>query len=219
MSAPLLDRMEIIQLSGYTFEEKYQIAKKYLIKQAVLEAGLKEGDIALGKSVLDTMIYEYTREAGVRHLAQIIKRLCAKAARSYVEHKKTIKISNKNLEQFLGPKKYPAERIEQKNMIGITNGLAWTSVGGVVMKIESVLMPGTGKLILTGHLGDVMKESAQAALTYARAHAAEFNIPNDKFTTFDLHIHLPAGAVPKDGPSAGITLLSSILSSYTGRPA
>ncbi|OGB86577.1 endopeptidase La [candidate division TM6 bacterium RIFCSPHIGHO2_12_FULL_38_8] len=218
MSAPLLDRMEIIQLSGYTFEEKYQIAKKYLIKQAVLEAGLKEGDIALGKSVLDTMIYEYTREAGVRHLAQIIKRLCAKAARSYVEHKKTIKISNKNLEQFLGPKKYPAERFERRNMIGITNGLAWTSVGGEVMKIESILMPGTGKLILTGHLGDVMKESAQAAVSYARSHAGEFDIAQDKFTLYDLHVHLPAGAVPKDGPSAGISILSSILSTLTGRP-
>jgi ATP-dependent Lon protease len=218
ISGPLLDRMEVIQLSGYTFEEKAQIAKKYLIKQAINEAGLTESDIQLGKSVLETMIYEYTREAGVRNLSQIIKRLCAKAARSYVEHKETIKISLKNLEKFLGPKKYPAERLDHRNMVGITNGLAWTSVGGEVLKIESILMPGSGKLTLTGHLGDVMKESAHAALSYARSHAAEFNIPQEKFTNYDIHIHVPAGGVPKDGPSAGITLLSSILSTLTGRP-
>ena len=165
-----------------------------------------------------SVILEYTREAGVRHLAQLIKKICGKAARLFVEKAEVIKIGKKNIEKFLGPKRYPLERIEQKNMIGITNGLAWTSVGGVVMKIESVLMPGTGKLILTGQLGDVMKESAQAALSYARAHAEEFKIAYEKFTNFDLHIHLPAGGVPKDGPSAGITLLSSILSTYTGRP-
>ena len=151
-------------------------------------------------------------------LSQLIKKLCGKAARIFVETSEVVKITKKNIEKFLGPKKYPAERLETKNMVGITNGLAWTSVGCVVMKIESVLMPGTGKLILTGQLGDVMKESAQAALSYARAHAEEFKIAYEKFTNFDLHIHLPAGGVPKDGPSAGITLLSSILSTYTGRP-
>jgi ATP-dependent Lon protease len=217
ISGPLLDRMEVIQISGYTFEEKLQIAKKYLVKQALVEAGLAEGDVQLGKGVLDTMIYEYTREAGVRHLAQIIKRLCAKAARSYVEHKEPIKVSVKNLEKFLGPKKYPADRLDHRNLIGITNGLAWTSFGGEVLKIESILMPGTGKLTLTGQLGDVMKESAHAAMSYARSHASEFNISQDKFTQYDLHVHVPAGGVPKDGPSAGITLLSSILSTLTGR--
>lgn len=218
ISTPLLDRMEVIQLSGYTFDEKSQIAKKYLIKQAIAEAGLLEKDLHISKGVLDLMIYEYTREAGVRHLSQIIKRLCAKAARSYVEHKETIKITPKNLEKFLGPKKYPTERLDLRNMIGITNGLAWTSVGGEVMKIESILMPGSGKLILTGQLGDVMKESAQAAVSYARSHAAEFAIPQEKFTQYDLHVHLPAGGVPKDGPSAGISILSSILSTLTARP-
>ncbi|MBI2344488.1 endopeptidase La [Candidatus Dependentiae bacterium] len=217
ISGPLIDRMEVIQLSGYTFEEKQQIARRYLVKQAIDESGMKESNVQIAPSVIDTVIYEYTREAGVRHLAQLIKKLCGKAARLFVEKSEIVKISKKNLEKFLGPKRYPAERLEMKNMIGITNGLAWTSVGGVVMKIESVLTPGTGRLILTGQLGDVMKESAQAAHTYARAHAGEFNIPNEKFTQFDLHIHLPAGAVPKDGPSAGITLLSSILSTYTGR--
>lgn len=218
ISVPLLDRMEVIQLSGYTFEEKQQIAKKYLVKQAVDQSGMKESNIHIAQSALDTIISEYTREAGVRHLSQLIKKLCGKAARIFVETGETIKVSKKNIEKYLGYKKYPAERIDQKNMVGITNGLAWTSVGGVVMKIESLLMPGTGKLILTGHLGEVMKESAQAALTYARAHAAQFQIAHEKFTGFDLHIHLPAGGVPKDGPSAGITLLSSILSTYTGRP-
>lgn len=217
ISGPLVDRMEVIQLSGYTFEEKQQIARKYLVKSAIDESGMKESNIQIAPSVIDSVIHEYTREAGVRHLAQLIKKLCGKAARLYVENPEVIKITKKNLEKFLGPKKYPAERLDMKNMVGITNGLAWTSVGGVVMKIESVLTPGTGRLILTGQLGDVMKESAQAAHTYARAHAHEFNIPNEKFTQFDIHIHLPAGAVPKDGPSAGITLLSSILSTYTGR--
>ncbi|MBP9765303.1 endopeptidase La [Candidatus Babeliales bacterium] len=217
ISAPLLDRMEVISLSGYTFEEKVQIAKKYLVKQAIFESGVKEHNLQIGQGVIETVVGEYTREAGVRNLSQLIKRMCAKAARSFVENPEIIKISKKNLESFLGPKRYPTERFDNKNMIGITNGLAWTSFGGVLMKIESVLMPGTGKLILTGHLGDVMKESAQAAMSYARAHASEFDIAHDKFTQFDLHIHLPAGAVPKDGPSAGIALLSSILSTFTGR--
>jgi len=218
ISGPLVDRMEVIQLSGYTFEEKQQISRKYLVKHAVDESGMKEQNIQISTSAIDSVILEYTREAGVRHLAQLIKKICGKAARIFVERAEIVKVSRKNIEKFLGPKRYPVERIEKKNMIGITNGLAWTSVGGVVMKIESVLMPGTGKLILTGQLGDVMKESAQAALTYARAHADEFKISYEKFTNYDLHIHLPAGGVPKDGPSAGITLLSSILSTYTGRP-
>ena len=218
ISGPLLDRMEIIQLSGYTIEEKQQIAKKYLIKHAMQETGLKENSLHIARSVLDSVIYEYTREAGVRNLSQLIKKLCAKAARAFVENAEAITITKKNLEKFLGPKKYPAEKLDNKtHMVGMTNGLAWTSFGGDVLKIESVLMPGTGKLILTGHLGEVMKESAQAALSYARVHASQFNIDQAKFTSYDLHIHVPAGAVPKDGPSAGITLLSSMLSTFTGR--
>ena len=213
-----MDRMEFIELSGYTAEEKREIAKRHLIQRAIDESGLKSESIKFGKSVLDTIIYEYTREAGVRNLTQVLKRLCAKAARSYVEKNEVVKISHKNIEQFLGPKRFPEEHIDKTNMVGITNGLAWTAFGGDVLKIESVLMPGAGKLILTGQLGDVMKESAQAALSYARAHAETFKIDQEKFMKYDLHIHVPAGAVPKDGPSAGITLLSSILSTYTGRP-
>ena len=217
IGGPLLDRMEFIELSGYTQEEKREIAKKYLVQKAIEEAGLKSDAIKFSKSVLDTIIYEYTREAGVRNLAQVLKRLCSKAARAFVERKEIISITNKNLSEFLGPKKYPAEHFDKTNLIGITNGLAWTAFGGEVLKIESVLMHGTGKLILTGQLGDVMKESAQASLSYARSHAQEFNIDQNKFEKFDLHVHVPAGGVPKDGPSAGITLLVSILSTLTGR--
>ncbi len=217
IGGPLLDRMELIELSGYTAEEKREIAKRHLINKAIEESGLKPDQIKLNKQIIDLIIYEYTREAGVRHLSQLLKRLCSKVARAYVERKEKIVITTKNLEQFLGQKRYPADRIDKTNMIGITNGLAWTAFGGDVLKIESVLMPGTGKLILTGQLGDVMKESAQAALSYARSHAENFNIDQTKFEKYDLHIHVPAGGVPKDGPSAGITLLSSILSTLTGR--
>ncbi|MBM17548.1 MAG: endopeptidase La [Epsilonproteobacteria bacterium] len=218
IAGPLLDRMEFIELSGYTAEEKREIAKRHLIDRAIDDSGLQKDHIKLGKSVLDTIIQEYTREAGVRNLTQILKRLCAKVARAYVERQEVVMVNKKNIEQYLGPKKYPEERFDRNNMVGITNGLAWTAFGGDVLKIESVLMPGTGKLLLTGQLGDVMKESAQAALSYARARSETFSIDSEKFVKYDLHIHVPAGAVPKDGPSAGITLLSSILSTYTGRP-
>lgn len=218
IAGPLMDRMEFVELSGYTAEEKREIAKRHLVQRAIEESGLKSDTIKFGKSVLDTVIYEYTREAGVRNLSQLLKRLCAKAARAYVEKQEVVAVTKKNIEQFLGPKKFPEERFDRTNMVGITNGLAWTAFGGDVLKIESVLMPGTGKLILTGQLGDVMKESAQAALSYARSHAETFKISQEQFVKYDLHIHVPAGAVPKDGPSAGITLLSSILSTYTGRP-
>lgn len=217
IGGPLLDRMEFIELSGYTAEEKREIAKKHLVQKAIEEAGLKPGSLKFGKSVLDMIIYEYTREAGVRNLTQVLKRLCSKAARAYVERKEVVSITTKNLAEFLGPKKYPADHIDKTNMVGITNGLAWTAFGGDVLKIESLLMRGTGKLILTGQLGDVMRESAQAALSYARSRADTFNIDQSKFEKYDLHVHVPAGGVPKDGPSAGITLLSSILSTLTGR--
>ena len=217
ISGPLRDRMEIIDLSGYTTAEKIAIAKNHLVHQAIIESGLEQKNFKLTDEVIETIITGYTRESGVRNLAQQIKKLCSKAARSFVEKQQTIIITNENLEDHLGPKRFMDELVHAKNMVGITNGLAWTSFGGEVLKIEAVLMPGSGKLILTGQLGDVMKESAQAALSYARSHAADFNIGDDKFTKFDLHIHVPAGAVPKDGPSAGITMLTSILSALTNR--
>ena len=214
---PLMDRMEFIELSGYTIEEKREIAQRHLVKRAVDESGLKDENLKLDNSVLDMIIFEYTREAGVRNLAQLLKRLCAKVARAVIEKKDSVVIGTKNIVEFLGPKPFPEEFLDKTNMVGITNGLAWTAFGGDVLKIESVLMKGNGKLILTGQLGDVMKESAQAAMSYARSHSDQFDIDENKFKDYDLHIHVPAGAVPKDGPSAGITLLTSILSTLTGR--
>jgi ATP-dependent Lon protease len=154
----------------------------------------------------------------VRQCERLIRKLCSKTARALVESKKTLILSTKNLDTYLGPRKYLEEKMSAEDQVGIANGLAWTSYGGEMLKIEAILMPGKGKLLLTGQLGDVMKESAQAALSYARAHAKEFGIDNKLFTGNDLHIHVPAGATPKDGPSAGITLLTSILSAFTNRP-
>jgi len=218
ISGPLRDRMEIIDLSGYTTVEKVAIAKKHLVSRAVSDAGLDDDSFQINDDVLENIITNYTRESGVRSLSQQIKKLCSKAARIFVEKQEKIKVTNETLENHLGPKRFVDELTHNKNMVGITNGLAWTSFGGEVLKIEALMMPGTGKLILTGQLGDVMKESAQAAMSYARSHAKEFDINEETFTKFDLHIHVPAGAVPKDGPSAGITMLTSILSALTNRP-
>ena len=217
ISAPLRDRMEIIELSGYTTEEKINIAKKHLVQQAVTDTGLKSDNFILDNETIEGIITGYTRESGVRNLAQQIKKLCSKAARSFVEKQEIITITNNTLENHLGPRRFVDELVHAKNMVGITNGLAWTSFGGEVLKIEALMMTGTGKLILTGQLGDVMKESAQAAMSYARSHSKEFDIHDDMFTKYDLHIHVPAGATPKDGPSAGITMLTSILSALTNR--
>lgn len=217
LSAPLRDRMEIIELSGYTLEEKIDIAKKHLVQQAIKDTGLESQPIRFSDVVLSYLISSYTKESGVRQCERVIRKLCSKLARGLVESKKLTLITIKNIEQYLGPRKYSCESAYQKDQVGITNGLAWTSYGGEMLKIEAILMPGSGKLTLTGQLGDVMKESAQAALSYARAHAQEFDIPNTAFTQHDLHIHVPAGAIPKDGPSAGITMLTSILSALTNR--
>ncbi|MBV8660835.1 MAG: endopeptidase La [Candidatus Dependentiae bacterium] len=218
ISAPLRDRMEIIELSGYTTAEKVAIAKNHLISEAISETGLDQSNFKIADNVIEEIITDYTRESGVRNLAQQIKKLCSKAARLFVEKQQAMNITSETLEQHLGSRRFINDIIDIKNMVGITNGLAWTSFGGEVLKIEALMMPGSGKLMLTGQLGDVMKESAQAAMSYARSHGKEFNIPEEMFTKFDLHIHVPAGAVPKDGPSAGITMLTSILSALTNRP-
>lgn len=218
LSAPLRDRMEIIPISGYTQEEKLAIAKQHIIKRAQEESGLTEHKITLSDDIINQLITNYTRESGVRQLERIIKKLYSKGARYYVETKQLPKFDLKNIEQYLGPKTYIADGCNTSNTVGICNGLAWTSFGGEIVKIEAVLMPGTGKLILTGQLGDVMKESAQAALSYARSHAKNFDIDQEMFNKNDVHIHVPAGAVPKDGPSAGITMLSAILSVFTDFP-
>ena len=215
---PLRDRMEIIQLSSYTMQEKVRIAQKYLTKKANDASGLEASPVSFSDEFLADVIQHYTQEAGVRELERVLKKLCSKVARSLVEKDEHLSFDKENVEQYLGPYKFiQVESSAQENQVGITNGLAWTPYGGVVLKVEAVVMPGTGKLLLTGSLGDVMRESAQMALSYARAHAHEFAIQPNMFRDYDLHIHVPAGAVPKDGPSAGVTLLTSILSALTGR--
>lgn len=218
ISGPLRDRMEIVELSGYTLEEKMSIANKHLVRKAVFDAGLQEHPISFSDELLKDVIVNYTRESGVRQCDRVIRTLCSKIARSFVETQQLIQVAPDNVEKYLGPRKYLEDEVDLKDQVGITNGLAWTMYGGEMLKIEAVLMAGRGRLILTGQLGDVMKESAQAALSYARAHAHDFGIDNKKFTHYDLHIHVPAGAIPKDGPSAGITMLTSILSTLTARP-
>ena len=218
ISTPLRDRMEIIDLSGYTFDEKMAIARQYLVDRSIASTGLQEHKIEIPDNVIADLIYNYSRESGVRELERIIQKLCSKAARSIVEDNKVITFTPDNLEQYLGPRKFLEDDVQRQDKIGISNGLAWTPCGGEMIRIEAVLMTGTGKLLLTGHLGDIMKESAQAALSYARAHAHEMGIDDAIFTSHDIHIHVPAGAIPKDGPSAGITMLVAILSALTKRP-
>jgi ATP-dependent Lon protease len=218
LSEPLRDRMEVIELSGYAIEEKMNIARHHLERKAFFDMGLESRGITLAEDVLNELVTGYTKESGVRQLERIIRRLCSKAAREIVEHNKQVSFTMDNLEHYLGPRKYLNDFEAKEGLVGIANGLAWTAYGGEIITIEAVLMQGKGKLQLTGQLGEVMKESAQAAISYARAHAAEFGIDQKMFTRFDLHIHAPAGAIPKDGPSAGITLLAAIISAYTKVP-
>lgn len=215
---PLRDRLEIIELSGYTMEEKIHIAKRHLFHKAITDTGLDREKITIPDEVIADIIMNYTRESGVRQLERLLRKLCSKEARSLVEKNSHLTFTTENIEEHLGSKRFLEEDIDLKNQIGISNGLAWTAYGGDIIKIETVLMPGSGKLLLTGQLGDVMKESAQAAVSYARAHTDQFGINNELFKTHDLHIHVPAGAIPKDGPSAGITMLTSVLSALTKRP-
>jgi ATP-dependent Lon protease len=214
---PLRDRLDVIQLAGYTREEKSQIARRYLIPKALQFSGLEDHKVEVSDDVINHVIHSYTREAGVRELERMVQKLCSKFARALVEKTENIQFTVDNLTQHLGPQRFSVDQYLFSNKIGVTNGLAWTAFGGEILQVEAVLMKGTGKFILTGQLGDVMKESAQAAMTYARAHMDLFGIDPKAFTEYDLHIHLPAGAIPKDGPSAGVSLLTSILSALTGR--
>lgn len=218
VSEPLRDRMEIIELSGYTLEEKVCIAQRHLVTKAVTNSGLNNYDIAITDNIIERVINDYTRESGVRQLERLIHKLCSKAARNLVEHNRFPSFTVDSLEQYLGPCKFIDDGANKEHQVGISNGLAWTVYGGEILQIEAMLMPGTGKLLLTGQLGDVMKESAQAARSYACAKASRFGINPKMFTDFDMHIHLPAGAVPKDGPSAGLAMLTAMLSTLTGRP-
>lgn len=212
----LRDRMEIIPISGYSEEEKTEIAKQHLIPRLRKEHGLKASQFKLSPKALSLVIQKYTRESGVRNLSQNIARALRKAAKEIVlKETKTVTINQNNLQDFLGVAKFEKEAYQQIDVPGVGIGLAWTQVGGEILFIESTLLPGTGKLSMTGQLGAVMKESATLAFTWLKAHGTEYGIPNDAFKLWDVHIHIPAGAIPKDGPSAGIILLTSLASLYT----
>ncbi len=215
----LKDRMEIIEISGYTDDEKLQIAKKYLIPRQIKENGLTEENIKITNQAILKIVNEYTAESGVRNLERNIGSLCRKVAKNIALNKgDTFSINVRNLHKYLGPPKFIPEDDMFENAIGVATGLAWTQYGGEVLYIEVMLVEGHGKLILTGQLGDVMKESAQAALTFARSRAGFYNINRELFDTKDVHIHVPAGAIPKDGPSAGITITTAIISAFSKIP-
>lgn len=215
---PLLDRMEIIEVSSYTENEKAHIAKEHLIAKQMEKNGLKEGQLSISDHALEKLIRGYTREAGVRNLERKIGEICRKAAREiYQKDKKTVKVTESSLEKLLGKEKYSYDLINETDEIGIVRGLAWTSVGGDTLQIEVNIMPGKGEFQLTGQLGDVMKESAQAGISYIRSVSEQYQIDKEFFKEYDIHIHIPEGAVPKDGPSAGITMATAMLSAITKR--
>lgn len=215
---PLLDRMEIIELSGYTENEKFHIAKEHLIKKQYKANGIKSSALKISDEALMAVIQHYTKEAGVRTLERTIGRLCRKAARQIVQDgKKSVKVTKENLYDFLGVEKYHYDMANEADEIGIVRGLAWTQVGGDTLQIEVNIMPGKGDIILTGQLGDVMKESAQIGISYIRSVSKEHKIAADFYKKNDFHIHIPQGAVPKDGPSAGITMATAIYSAITGK--
>ena len=215
--APLLDRMEIIEVSSYTENEKVHIAKEHLIPKQKEKNGLEENQLYISDKALEMIVRGYTREAGVRNLERKIASVCRKAAKAvWEDKKKVVKVSVSNLEQFLGKPRYSLNLANEKDEVGIVRGLAWTSVGGDTLEIEVNILPGKGEFVLTGQLGDVMKESAKAGISYIRSIASEYNIKPEFFTENDIHIHIPEGAVPKDGPSAGITMATAMLSAITG---
>ncbi len=215
---PLLDRMETITIAGYTEEEKVQIAVRYLIPKQVRDHGLTDKQIIFSEGTIQKVIRDYTREAGVRNLERNIANLCRKAARQIVQEKRTVvKITAQNLHTFLGAPKYRHNKTERNLQVGVATGLAWTEVGGDVLAVEVSTMKGKGKLTLTGQLGGVMQESAQAGFSYVRSRAEELGIEPGFYEKTDIHIHLPEGAIPKDGPSAGITMATAIASALTGR--
>lgn len=215
---PLLDRMEIIEIEGYTQNEKFHIAKEHLISKEFEKNGIKKSWLSITDEAINSIIRYYTREAGVRQLEREISKICRKAAGLIIKNnKKRLKVTSKNIEKYLGRKIFDDDKANEKNDIGIVRGLAWTAVGGTTLQIEVNTMPGKGQLKLTGQLGDVMKESAQIALSYVRSIAGKYGVADDYFEKHDIHIHVPEGAVPKDGPSAGITMATAILSAVTNR--
>ena len=216
---PLQDRMEIIRLPGYTEYEKYNIAKGFLVPKQIKNNGLEGRGVTFSKNSILSIIRRYTREAGVRNLEREISSVCRKLARKAVKEKDRMefKVSEKSITKFLGPYRFRQEQVEEKDQVGMVTGLAWTQVGGELLFIETLIMPGKGKLTVTGKLGDVMQESAQAALSYVRSRAANLMIEEDFYKKYDIHIHIPEGAIPKDGPSAGISMCSSLVSALTKR--
>ena len=216
---PLLDRMEVIEITSYTENEKFHIAKDHLIPKQIKANGLKERQLMISDGAISDMITRYTREAGVRSLERQIAGICRKAARKVLEEKqKQVEVTEENLKDFLGNEKYTVDPANDTDEIGIVRGLAWTAVGGVTLQVEVNLMPGKGEFNLTGQLGNVMKESAQAGISYIRSVAEDYEIPADFFQQNDIHIHIPEGAVPKDGPSAGVTMATAMMSAITKRP-
>ena len=217
---PLQDRMEIIRLAGYTEFEKYHIAKEFLVTKQIKANGLEGKDVTFSKSAIYTIIRQYTREAGVRNLEREIASICRKIARQVVKDKngKPYRVTSQSVAKHLGPRRFKSGQIEDLDQVGLVTGLAWTQVGGELLSIETLIMPGRGKLNITGKLGDVMKESAQAAVSYVRSRTQSLRIDSNFYRHFDLHIHVPEGAIPKDGPSAGISMCTSLVSALTRRP-
>ena len=216
---PLLDRMEVIELGSYTDEEKVQIAKRHLLPKELKRHGLTKTQLKVSDGALREIISAYTRESGVRVLERRLAGLCRKAAMKVVtDGVKSIRITEKDLEEYLGIPRYHPERQALEERVGVVNGLAWTSVGGELLEVEVNVVPGSGKVELTGNLGDVMKESAHAALSYIRSQCDRLGVPADFYKEKDIHVHFPEGAVPKDGPSAGIAITTAMVSALTGRP-
>lgn len=215
---PLLDRMEIIQISGYTEEEKIEIAKRHLLPKQLKSHGLTGTKLKISEAVFPLIIRNYTREAGVRSLDRMIATVCRKAVRQIIQDKKkSISVTLKNLESFLGVPKFRKSQAEEKPQVGVVTGLAWTAVGGEILPVEVAIVKGKGNISLTGQLGEVMKESARAGITYIRSRASELGIEPEFLSNYDIHIHVPEGAIPKDGPSAGITMATALISALTGK--
>jgi ATP-dependent Lon protease len=219
MPQPLLDRMEIIRLSGYTEDEKVQIARRHLIEKQVTDHGLRKGEWTISDEALYDLIRYYTREAGVRNLERELANLARKAVKEIVQNgKKRVSITPKNLDKFAGVRRYRYGEVEEKDLVGVTTGLAWTEVGGELLSIEALTLPGKGKVTSTGKLGDVMKESVQAAESFVKSRSLTFGIQPTVISSRDIHVHVPEGATPKDGPSAGVAMVTSIVSVLTGIP-
>ena len=214
---PLLDRMDIIEISSYTENEKYHIAKSYLVSKEVEANGMKDKGIHFSDKAIKKIIHNYTREAGVRNLSRRIGDICRKCARESLEGKKSFKITEKNIGKYLGKEKVRHDEVEKEPQVGMVTGLAWTSVGGDTLSIEVNIMPGKGVLTLTGNMGDVMKESAGISKSLVRSMAKEYDVEEGFFEKNDIHLHIPEGAVPKDGPSAGVTMTTAIISAITGK--